>query len=138
MKNKSSFYFILGILGIALMVAAVVLDGRVSDAVDGPLMGVGAGLIGLGFSMWKFCRWQKKEPEMWRQYEIDSNDERNVIIRLKAKAAAGEVLQWTVMAAAWVAICLDAPLWFVLATVGVFLFKTILEICLMSRYQKEM
>ena len=74
----------------------------------------------------------------WKQYEIESNDERNVIIKYRAKAAAGEVLQWIVLATSWVAIFFDAPLWTILASVGIFLFKTILEMCLMARYQKEM
>lgn len=138
MNKKSLFFLVIGIFGIALIVSAIVLDGKVSDAVDGRLMGVGAGLTGLGISMWQFFRWIKKDPVKWKQYEIESNDERNVIIKFRAKAIAGEVLQWTVMVAAWVAIFLDAPLWVILAAVGVFLFKTVLEIYLMARYQKEM
>ena len=138
MKKKSLFYLIVGILGILFIVSAIVLDGKVPNAVDGTLMGVGAALTGVGISMWRFFRWEKKYPAKWKQYEIESNDERNVLIRLKAQAVAGGVLQWTVMAAAWVAIFLDAPLWVILAAVGFFLFKTILEMCLMARYQKEM
>lgn len=138
MNKKSLFFLVIGIIGIALIVSAIVLDGKVSDAVDGRLMGVGAGLTGLGISMWQFFRWVKKDPAKWKQYEIESNDERNVIIKFRAKAIAGEVLQWTVMVAAWAAIFLDAPLWVILAAVGVFLFKTVLEMCLMARYQKEM
>ena len=138
MNKKSLFFLVIGILGIALIVSAIVLNGKVSDAVDGRLMGVGAGLTGLGISMWQFFRWIKKDPAKWKQYEIESNDERNVIIKFRAKAIAGEVLQWTVMVAAWVAIFLDAPLWVILTAVGVFLFKTVLEMCLMARYQKEM
>ncbi len=138
MEKKSLFYLMIGIFGVALMVSAIALDGRVSDAVDGTLMGIGAGLTGLGISRWRFCRWRKKEPARWKQYEIEAGDERNAVIQLKAKAAAGEVLQWIVMAAAWAAIFLDAPLWVILAAVGIFLFKAILEMCLMARYQKEM
>ncbi len=138
MKKKSLFYLGLGIFGIALIVLAIVLDGRVSDARDGALMGVGAGFTGVGISMWLFFRQEKKNPEKWKQYEIESNDERNVIIKFRAKAVAGEVLQWMVMAASWVAILLDAPLWVILAAVGIFLSKTFFEMLLMARYQKEM
>lgn len=138
MNKKSLFYLILGICGIALIVSAIVLDGRVSDTVSGALMGVGAALIGLGFSMWQLARWEKKNPAEQRLYEIETGDERNVAIRLRAKAAVGDALQWTVMAAAWIAIFFNAPLWVILTFVGIFLFKTILEICLMAKYQKEM
>ena len=138
MKKKSTFYMILGLLGIALMAAAIVLDGKVSHTMDGTLTGVGAALTGLGISRWRFLRWRTKNPAKWKQYEIESNDERNMIIRLKAQAIAGEVLQWAVMVAAWVAIFLDAPLWVTLTFVGIFLFKSILEVYLMGRYQKTM
>lgn len=138
MNKKSLFYLIIGIFGIALIVLAIVMNDKVPDAVDGSLMGVGAGLTGLGISMWRFFRWIKKDPARRKQYEIESNDERNVIIKFRAKAIAGEVLQWTVMAAAWAAIFLGAPLWVILAAVGIFLFKTVLEMCLMARYQKDM
>lgn len=138
MKRKELFYLFLGILGIALVVSAIVLEGRVPDAVDGTLIGVGAGLLGLGFSLWRFCRFAKKDPVKWKQYEVESRDERNVLIRLRAKAAAGEALQWAVLAAAWAAMILDAPLWVVLAAVGIFLCKTVLEVFLMARYEKKM
>lgn len=138
MNKRSLLYLIMGIFGIALIVSGIVLDGRIPDAADGMLMGIGAGIAGLGVSRWCFCRWAEKEPARWRQYEIESGDERNAAIRHKAKAAAGDVLQWLVLAAAWAAIFLGAPLWIILAAVGIFLFKTILEICLMSRYQKRM
>lgn len=138
MKKKSLFFLIVGITGIALIVLSLVLDGRVSDAVDGTLMGVGAALTGAGFAVWRMYRWEKKDPAKWKQYVIESRDERNVTIRFRAQAIAGVVMQWMVLAAAWVAILFDAPLWVILAAVGVFLFKTILEMCLMGRFQKVM
>lgn len=73
-----------------------------------------------------------------RQAEIEANDERNVAIRSRAQAVSGEVLQWGVMAAAWLSIGLGAMLWVTLAAVGVFLAKSVLELCLMARYQREM
>lgn len=42
------------------------------------------------------------------------------------------------MAAAWLSIGFGAPLWITLAAVGVFLGKSVLELCLMVRYQREM
>lgn len=138
MKKKSLFYLILGIFGIALIVLSIVLDGRVSDAVDGTLMGVGAGLVGVGISRCRFFRLEKKNPEKWKLYEIEARDERNAAIELRAKARAGDVLQWTVLAAAWAATFLNAPLWVILAAIGAFLLKTILEMCLMAGYQNKM
>lgn len=138
MNKKSFIYLITGILGLALIVSAIVLEGRIPDALDGILIGVGAGITGLGVSGWCFCHWVRREPEKWKQYETEAGDERNVAIRHRAKAAAGDVLQWIVLAAAWAAIFLGAPVWVILAAVGVFLFKIILEMCLMTRYQNRM
>ena len=73
-----------------------------------------------------------------RRDEIEANDERTVAIRRRAQAVSGEVLQWGIMAAAWLSIGLGAPLWITLAAVGVFLAKSVLELCLMVRYQREM
>ena len=138
MKVKRTFYLIVGIVGIALMVASVVLDSRVSDALDGTLMGVGAALTGVGISMWRYYSMEKKDPAKWKRQEIETRDERNVAIRNRAKAVAGEVLQWTVLVGAWIAAFVDVPLWVPLACVGVFLGKTILELWLTARYQKIM
>lgn len=138
MKKKSFFYLIIGIFGIVLIILAFVLDGKVPDALDGTLMGAGAGLMGIGISMWRFFCLEKKNLAKWKQYEIESNDERNVIIKYRAKAVSGDVLHWIVLATSCVAIFFNAPLWVILTIVGIFLFKTILEMCLMARYQKEM
>jgi len=51
---------------------------------------------------------------------------------------SGEVLQWNVLAAAWLSIGLDAPLWVPLAATGVFVAKSVLELYLMIRYEREM
>ena len=59
-------------------------------------------------------------------------------IRRRAKALAGDVLQWAVMAAAWVSIGFGAPLWVTLAAVVVFVLKSVLEVYLVVRYQREM
>ena len=62
----------------------------------------------------------------------------NEAIRRRAKAVSGEVLQWTVLGAAWLSIALGAPLWVTLTAVGVFAGKSVLEWCLMVRYQGQM
>lgn len=78
MKRKSLLSLLTGILGIVSIALAVVLEGKVPNAVDGTLIGVGAGLAGLGFSMWRLSCWGKKNPAKRKQYEIESGDERNV------------------------------------------------------------
>ena len=138
MKKKPFLYLMITMLGIISVAFGIILYNKIPDNVDGVLIGLGVGLASAGISMWRFSHMEKKDPEKWKQHEIESQDERNVIIRLKAQAKAGEILQWAVLAAAWVAIFLDAPLWVILTAIGIFFFKTVLELILMSRYQKEM
>ena len=83
-------------------------------------------------------RQERKNPAAARQNEISLKDERNIAMRNRAKALAGDVLQWAVLAAAWVAIGLGASLWIVLLAVGVFVAKSLLELYLLLQYQKTM
>ena len=73
-----------------------------------------------------------------KQNEIEANDERNQLIRMKAQALCGEILHWLLMVGAWIGILVDAPLWSILLLVGVFLLKTILDVILMAYCQRKM
>ena len=125
--------------GAVLLAMGVLLGERVlSDAMGGMLVGVGSGLLAMGAVQLLMRRYDVKHPQQARQSEIEQRDERNVAIRRRAQAVSGEVLQWGVMAAAWLSVGLGAPLWVTLAAVGVFVAKSVLELYLMLRYQREM
>ena len=124
--------------GVVLLALALLLDGRVSDTMGGMLCGMGSGLLALAGSTLLNLRHQDKHPEEARRSEIERADERNVAIRNRAKAVSGEALQWAVLAAAWLSIGLDAPLWVPLAATGVFVAKSVLELYLMVHYEREM
>ena len=136
-QKKRLFQGLLAV-GIVLLGLSILLDGRVSDALDGMLCGMGSGLLALAGSTLLNLRHQEKHPEEARRHDIEQRDERNVAIRNRAKAVSGEALQWSVMAAAWLSIGLDAPLWVPLAATAVFVAKSVLELCLMIRYEREM
>lgn len=123
-----------GVLGAA---AGFILDTAVSKQVSGLLIGVGAGLVGMSLSNLLMLRMERKNPALTKQAEIERRDERNRMLRDRAKAAAGEVLRWTVISTAYIAILLDAPLWVTLAIVGLFLLYSVVYIWMMSKYQKE-
>ena len=138
MRRKTKGYLAMGTAGLLLVIVSLVLEHRIPDTVGATATAIGMGLFAYGFSKFRTLRWEEKEPEIMRKAQIEANDERNVAIRRRAQAVSGEVLQWAVMAAAWLAIGLGAPLWVTLAAVGVFLAKSVLELCLMARYQREM
>ena len=102
------------------------------------MVGVSSGLAAMGLANLLMLRQAEKDPRLARQTEIEEKDERNTAIRRRAKAVSGEVLQWTVLGAAWLSIALGAPLWVTLTAVGVFAGKSVLEWCLMVRYQGQM
>ena len=138
-KIKTKLYLVIGILGIVFALAAkFVLKDFLSDSQSGAMIGVGAGLFGFGISKWCFSLWSEKNPELMKQNEIEANDERNQLIRLKAQAISGEILHWLLIVGAWVGIVIDASLWVILLFVGTFLLKTILDLILMAHYQRKM
>lgn len=138
-QKKQTLYILLMVLGGIVLAAGLVLGPRFdSNSMGGMLVGVGAGAASLGFSNWLILHWEKKDPQQMRRNEIEANDERNVAIRRRAQAVSGVVLQWGVIAMAWLSIGFGAPLWVTLAAVGVFVGKSVLELCLMARYQKQM
>nr|WP_326153324.1 hypothetical protein [uncultured Oscillibacter sp.] len=139
MRQKKTLYMVLMAVGAILLLGAFAAwKLSAPDKFGGMLTGVGSGLLALGFSNWKILRWTEKDPVRMRRDEIEANDERTVAIRRRAQAVSGEVLQWCIMAAAWLSIGLGAPLWITLVAVGVFLAKSVLELCLIVRYQREM
>ena len=135
--NKGLFTGMM-LFGAGLAALSLLLGDRVENAVGGMLMGVGSGLFAMGLANLLRLHRAEKNPRQMKQEEIEANDERNVAIRRRAQAVAGEVLQWSVMAAAWISIGFGAPLWVTLTAVGVFIAKSVLELCLMVRYQREM
>jgi len=110
----------------------------VPDLAHGVLTGAGCALAALGLARFLNCRVEETHPAYRKASEIQQTDERSVAIRRRAKALSGSVLQWLVIAAAWAAILLDAPLWVTLALVSAFLVKTVLETILTAHYQKVM
>ena len=138
MSRKRVINIVLLVVGVLGAAAGFILDTAVAKQVSGLLIGVGAGLVGMSLSNLLMLRMEHKNPALTKQAEIERRDERNRMLRGRAKAAAGEVLRWTVICTAYIAILLDAPLWVTLAIVGLFLLHSIVYICMLSKYQKEL
>ncbi len=138
-RTKTKLYLALAIAGLVLgVVSKLAFQSIWNDTQTGAAIGVGAGLFGFGLSKYLFSRWEEKDPELMKQNAIEARDERNLLIRSKAQAVSGEILHWLLMAGAWVAIFLDAPLWITLSLVGVFLLKTVVDFVFIAYYQRKM
>lgn len=138
MRRKQSTYIAMLIVGICCMAASFLFMGEALKSVSGVLIGIGAGLLGASVSNLLLLRMEHKNPALEKQAKIEYGDERNTMIRHRAKARAGEITQWLIMGIAYVTIIISAPLWVTFAVIAVFLAYNVLGIYLMAKYQKEM
>ncbi len=138
-KVKTRLYLVIGLAGIVLvLVSKFIIADLTSAFISRALICVGFGIFGIGITKWCFGIWNEKNPELMKEYEIEANDERNQLIKIKAQAVCGEILRWMLMGAAWVCIVMDFPIWIAVALVCVFLLKNALELILMAYYQRKM
>lgn len=133
-----AFYAILLIIGIGCLTAGFFVRSEELRPVSGTMIGIGAGLAGLGISNLIMKQMENKRPQLKKQAQIDYFDERNTAIRNRAKAKAGDITQWLVMGIAYITILTSAPLWVTLTVVAVFLFYNFMNVYLRIKYQKEM
>lgn len=138
MLKKRSLYLVMLIIGICCIGASFIFNDATMKPVAGSLIGIGAGLMGISIANLIMKHMERKNPELEKQSQIDYNDERNTMIRNRAKAEAGDITQWLIMGVAYITILISAPLWVTLAVVIVFLIYHFIGIYLMNKYQKEM
>lgn len=138
MRSRTKLWLILGAAGLLVLIGDIVFKDTLTETAEGVLSGIGSALMGVSVAKFAIGRMEEKHPKQMKQNQIESKDERNVMIRHKAQALSGLLLQWCVLAAAWVCIIIDGPLWITLTALGVFLGKVFLEIALMAYYQNKM
>lgn len=138
MKRGSSFYALTLLLGFGLMVTSFMFKGEEVKVICGILMGVGAGLLGMSASNLFMKRLERKNPKLQKLSHIEYHDERNIMIRNRAKAKAADMTQWLIIAIGYMTIIVSAPLWVTLSAISVFLLYQLLIIYLTSKYQREM
>jgi len=140
MLKKTRFYIATLVIGILLLASSFVVHAMTEGfkSLEGVLLGVGAGLIGMSIANLVMKYYERKRPNFKKQNEIEFNDERNAQIRYRAQAKAGSILVWLLIAFIYLLILLDVPLWVTLVGVGVFSSYYILMMIFMNKYRKEM
>ena len=138
MRKSRSFYVAVLIIGICCMAASFFFRDESVKSISGVLIGVGAGLVGMSVSGLGMKHTEHKHPEIKKQAEIDYKDERNIMIRNRAKARAGDITQWLIMVIAYITILVSAPLWVTLAVIAVFVVHNVIGLYLIGKYQREM
>ena len=135
MQRKSSFY----VMVITISVLMIILSQFVElNSHSGILLGTGAGIIGASIAKLYTINLEKKNPDMIKENEIELQDERNVLIRQRAKAKSADITQWLIMIIAYLEIFVNAPLWIILLTVGIFVLYNIIQIYYINKFNKEM
>ncbi|MEG1483044.1 hypothetical protein [Clostridium sp.] len=138
MLKKKSINFILLVIGLCLVSVSLFLKLEEMKSVEGIMIGLGAGLIGMSIANIYMRHLEERNPEISEQNNIELKDERNIMIRNKAKAKAADVTQWLIMGIAYITIIINAPLWVTVLTVAVFLIYNVAGVYYMNKYQKEM
>jgi uncharacterized membrane protein YeaQ/YmgE (transglycosylase-associated protein family) len=135
MQKKSMFY----ITAIIISVIMIILSQFVElNSHSGILLGTGAGVIGASIAKLYSINLEKKNPDMIKENEIELKDERNILIRQRAKAKSADITQWLIMIIAYLEIFVNAPLWIILLTVGIFVLYNIIQIYYINKFNKEM
>ena len=135
MQKKSMFY----IMAITISVLMIILSQFVElNSHSGILLGTGAGVIGASIAKLYFISLEKKNPDMIKENEIELKDERNILILQRAKAKSADITQWLIMIIAYLEIFVNAPLWIILLTVGIFVLYNIIQIYYINKFNKEM
>lgn len=137
MPKKTSFYVFILLLGIGLFGTSF-LFWTEDNNISAVLIGIGLSLIGSSLFNLYTKRYQQKHPEIKKQMEVDFNDERNKIIRDRAKAKSGDIIQWFIIGLAFVMLLFDYPLWLYFITVGIFLLYHLISVYFAIKYQKDM
>ena len=138
MNRKKAIHLSALAFGAILVLSALLLEHLIPKALGGVMIGVGAGLFSVSAAKLYQLRFEQKNPELAKQSRVEEGDERNAMIRSRAKARAGDITQWAVMGAAYVAILMNASLWVTLSAVACFVLYNVLCFSFTVHYQKNL
>ena len=144
MSKKARGYYLLTTLGFILFVTGIVLVILFSES-QGIMktlpflcLGVGSGTCGGSIGGVINYHKVKKNPSLAKQKEIDTKDERNIIISYKAKAMTYNFSLILFSALIMFLAIVQVELYITLVFVGVYLLMIFLHIYFISKYSKEM
>lgn len=140
MLKTKTFYIAMIIAGACLFGVAILgsFMFEMSKNIAGVCLGIGTALLGIGLPNLIMKYYETTQPEMMKQTQIEFHDERNTMIRNKAKAKTSDIIQWFIMGIGYITILIEAPLWVTLVVVGVFLLQNVLYLLFSIKYQAEL
>ena len=136
-KNKL-FLFCELTIGIILAVVSFAFRKDMPVIIAGILIAAGIGLIGNSISQLMMDHFEKKNPEIIREDIAFTADERNDLIRYKAKAKTNDITQWLIIGMALISVLTKAPVWAIILFALVYLAHLLMPYYFMVRYRNEM
>lgn len=82
--------------------------------------------------------YEKEFPELVHQKKIESGDERNIQIRLLAKARTSDIIRCLLLTLGGISYVTGGALWLTLSVIGVSLLTYILEWHFVNKYREKM
>ena len=138
MKIKKTIPTLGVILGVVFIIAALYFRQDLSRSVGGVIFGIGGAILGINLTELIGRILLERNPAKAAQQRIEQNDERNVVIRDKARAKTLEIAKWFVLGLAFLSILADSPLWFTLSITLIYLLIYIIEWIFQSQLLKKM
>lgn len=138
MKRKTMAYLLVTFLGVLL--GAVMFFSQAADLpvrASRTLVSLGGIALGLGLGGLMTQSRLKSDPVL-RQREKEKNDERNVTIRHRAEALAGNITTVLLALGGAVSSSLDAPWWVTAALLGTAFFNVLLCCLFTLWFQRKM
>jgi len=145
MKNKSiGKYLVYSLIGAIILASGAVL-GKSTRNAEGImqtlpyiLIAIGAGIFGNNLSTAFNIHAIKKDPQLGKQNDITENDERNIVIRNKAKSKSYDfmVMAFGVLIIGFALMQIDMKI--ILAIIIVYILVILSNFCFTIKYHKEM
>ncbi|SHI09973.1 hypothetical protein SAMN02745823_02396 [Sporobacter termitidis DSM 10068] len=146
MKNRSAGkYFAFAVLGFALLAGGALFAHATRETADGILktlpyicIGIGSGVFGANLGTAVNILALRKDPRAAKRAEIETNDERNVSIRNRAKARAYDIMVYVFGALTLGFALMETAMYVILAVVAAYLIVIGAHVYYLAKFSKEM
>ncbi len=143
-SNKIGKYTLFSIVGFMIFFAGLVMLKSIPDA-QGIMrtlpyicIGVGSGIFGQNLGTVISILALRKDPQSAKRIEIETNDERNITIRNRAKGKSYDLMVMVFGALMMAFALMQVDMYVILAFVAAYLFIVFSNIYYLSKFQKEM
>jgi len=139
MKNKKIKIIGLAcliVIGISLVLISIFLE--FTNNANGALIGIGSGVIGASIAQLLTIKIYSKNPSKLKTKTIEANDERNILIKQKAKSSAYKIFTYVLSIVLMSLVFMNLDSIWLFAAVSLYIIRFIIEIFFISKYMKEM